>query len=183
VRVGVGGERGADLGLQGLDLGARRCQGGGQRRGDPGPGGPGPGGPVPAGGTGRRGPQPPAQHAGRSGPAPDRDGRQPAGHGLLIERRGGVLTAEAGQERQADRAVQIMEQPGRGGERDGEVGAQLIAGRDPVRDQVLAGRTAARSVIVAGVSGISGRSRARPVRSVSAGTNASNRSSFAPDAP
>jgi hypothetical protein len=57
---------------------------------------------------------------------------------LLIELADGVLAAEACQERQADRAVQLAEQPDRGGERHGQLRAQLVARRYPVPDQVLA---------------------------------------------
>jgi len=58
---------------------------------------------------------------------------------VLIQFRGGVLAAEPGQERQADRAVQVVEQPGSGGERHGQVRAQLVAGRHAVPHQVPAG--------------------------------------------
>jgi hypothetical protein len=64
---------------------------------------------------------------------------QPRGNRLLIERGGGPPGSERGQERQADRAVQLMEQADRAGERGRQVGAQLVARGNPVRDQVLAG--------------------------------------------
>ena len=46
---------------------------------------------------------------------------------------------EAGQERQADRAVDVGEQADRAGERVPQVRAQLVGQRDAVGDQVLAG--------------------------------------------
>ena len=97
------------------------------------------GGAVPAGGAGRRGVQPGVQHAGRGRAPAHRDGRQPRADRLLIQPGGRVLAAEPGQERQADRAVQVVEQRGPGRERDGQAGAQLVAGRHPVRHQVPAG--------------------------------------------
>ena len=134
MRVGVGGQLDADPGLQDLDLGGQHGHRCGQDSGDAGMSGP-----VLPGRAVGRGPQPRAQHAGRSRVAPRREGLQPAVDGLLIELASGVLTAEAGQERQADRAAQVEEQPDRGGERHGQVGAQLVACRHPVRDQILAG--------------------------------------------
>jgi hypothetical protein len=70
---------------------------------------------------------------------PRREGLQPRGYHVLIQLRGAVLAAEPGQKRQADRAVQLAEQADRCRERHGQVGTQLVAGRDPVGDQVLAG--------------------------------------------
>ena len=133
VPVGVGGQLPGDLGFQGLDLGGQRGQRGGQGGGDARLGGA-----VCAGGAGRRGVQPRVQFAGRGRAAAHRDGRQPRADGLLVQLRGGVLAAEPGQERQADRAVQVVEQPEPRGERHGQVRAQLVAGRHPVRHQVPA---------------------------------------------
>ncbi len=80
------------------DLGGQRGQGGGDAC---------LGGVVPAGGAGRRGAQPRAQHAGRGRAPAHRDGLQPRVDRLFIQFRGGVLAVEPGQERQADRAVQV----------------------------------------------------------------------------
>ncbi len=128
VRVRVGGQLDADPGLQDLGLGGQHGHRCGQGSGDAGMGGP-----VLPGRASRRGPQPRAQHAGRRRVAPRRDGLQPAVYGLLIELASGVLAAEAGQERQADRAAQVGEQSDRGGECHGQVCAQLVACRYPVR--------------------------------------------------
>jgi hypothetical protein len=49
------------------------------------------------------------------------------------------LAVEAGQEGQADRRVELAEQAGRSGERAQQVGAQLVAHRDPVTHQILTG--------------------------------------------
>jgi len=64
---------------------------------------------------------------------------QPGGQVVLAQLAGGVLRPEAGQERQADLAVQLREQPDGAGKRPGEMGTQLVARRDPVRHQVTAG--------------------------------------------
>ena len=64
---------------------------------------------------------------------------QPGSQVVLAELASRVLGPEAGQECQADLAVQLREQPDGAGERDGEVGAQLVARRDPVRHQITAG--------------------------------------------
>jgi translation initiation factor IF-2 len=106
VPVGVGGQLPGDLGFQGLDLGGQRGQRGGQGRGDACLGGA-----VGPGGAGRGGLQPSVQLAGRGRAPACRDGRQPCADRLLIQSRGGVLAAEPGQEGQADRAVQVVEQP------------------------------------------------------------------------
>lgn len=73
------------------------------------------------------------------GLSPAGQGLQPGGEVVLAQLAGRVLRAEPGQERQADPAVQLREQGGPGGERGGQVGAQLVAGRDPVAGQVAAG--------------------------------------------
>jgi hypothetical protein len=90
-------------------------------------------------GAAARSPQPGAQDAGRSRVPAGGNGLQPRGHLLPIHHLGGIVAAEAGQERQADRAVQLMEQADRGRERRGQVRAQLVTHRHPVRDQVPAG--------------------------------------------
>ena len=54
-----------------------------------------------------------------------------------------VLGVETGQERQADRRVDLGEQPDRAGEGVVEVGAQLVGDRDPVADEVLVGAAGA----------------------------------------
>ena len=132
VRVGVGGQLDADPVLQGLDLGGEHGHRRGQGNGDACLGGP-----VLPGHSARRGPQPRAQHADRGRAAPHRDGLQPGSECLLIELAGGVLAAEAGQERQADRAAQIAEQADRGGKRHSQVGMQLVACGPVPRPQVL----------------------------------------------
>jgi hypothetical protein len=134
VPVGVGGQLGGDAGFQGLDLGGQRGQHGCQGRGDRCLGGA-----LRASRAGSCGSQPGAQDAGRGRVAAGGNGLQPRGHLLLIDSGDGAAGAETGQERQADRAVQLVEQAGRGGERHGQVGAQLVTRRDPVRDQVPAG--------------------------------------------
>ena len=135
VRVRVGGELGGDLGLQDLDLAGQGTQGGHQSAGDGCPGrsvGSG----SPAGG----GMQPRMQLLRPGGVAPVGKGMQPCGQVFLAQLAGRILGAEAGQERQADLAVQAREQPGTGGERRSEVGAQLVAGRDAVRRPGHGGR-------------------------------------------
>jgi hypothetical protein len=57
-----------------------------------------------------------------------------------------------------------VEQPGRAGKGGQQVGAELAAHRGPVTTRSLAARLACRSVTVARLSGIKGRSRARSVR-------------------
>ena len=132
--VGVGSQLPGDLGRQGLDLDGQRGERCGQGRGDACLGGA-----VGPGGAGRRGLQPGVQHAGRGRAPAHRDGRQPPADRLLIQFRGRVLAAEPGQEGQADRAVQVVEQRDPGRERDGQMGAQLVADSHPVPHQVPAG--------------------------------------------
>jgi hypothetical protein len=57
-----------------------------------------------------------------------------------------------------------VEQPGRAGKGGQQVGAQPVAHRGPVTTKSLPARLACRSVTVARLSGIKGRSRARSVR-------------------
>ena len=64
---------------------------------------------------------------------------QPRGQAGDREPVGAVLAVEAGQERQADRAVDRGEQADGAGEHDLQVRAQLIGYRDAVGDEVLAG--------------------------------------------
>ena len=134
VRVRMGGELGADLGLQGLGLSRQ-----GSQRGHQGAGDGRPGRPVRSGRPAGRGLQPRPQLFWPGGFPPVREGVQPGGQVVLAELASRVLRREPGQERQADRAVQLREQPDGAGERHGQVGAQLVARRYPVRHQVTAG--------------------------------------------
>jgi hypothetical protein len=71
----------------------------------------------------------------------------PAGQPLAEPGRGepvsAVLAVEAGQERQADRGVDLLEQADRAGEDVAQVSAQLVSQADTVADQVLAGAACA----------------------------------------
>jgi len=78
------------------------------------------------------------QHGGVD-PAAVADAGQPGGHALGREPAGAVLGVEAGQERQADRGVELREQADGAGEDPLEVLAQLVGDADPVADEVLAG--------------------------------------------
>jgi hypothetical protein len=112
VRVGQDGVQGlGDAGLGGAIV-AGRAAGCGDQAG------------VQDGGAGA------AAVAGAGQPGSEAFGREPAS---------AVLSAEAGQELQADRRVDLGEQPDRARERVAQVGAQLIGDRDAVADQVFAG--------------------------------------------
>ena len=133
MRVGVQGELLGDLGVQGLDLLHEAGQDGEQGAGDVRLGGA-----VVADRAAGGGGQPGVQGGGvfAAGVAlAFQPGGQPPGR----EPAGPVLAVEAGQERQADRGIEVAEQPDRAGEGELEVGAQLVAHRDAVTDQVLAG--------------------------------------------
>ena len=81
-----------------------------------------------------------------------------------------VLGGESGQERHADRGVDLGEQTDRAGEDVAQVGSKLVGDGDSVADQIFAGTAgAAQRDGVVGV-GVSRRSRARSVRRVSAST-------------
>src|ERR1700722_7702378 len=110
VAVGVGGQLRADLGGQDPDLLGQGDQDGTQRAGDRGLGGR-----VGSGEAAGRGGQPGVQDGGVSAAAVADAGQPPAepGRGEPV---GPVLGVEAGQERQADRRVELSEQPGGGGE-------------------------------------------------------------------
>ncbi len=174
MRIGMGGQLRGDIGLQGLDLsgqgGQRGHQGASYRR---------PGRAVSSGRPVGGGLQPGVQLPGPESFPPAGQRAQPRRQVFLAQLASRVLRLEAGQERQADLAIQVRQLPGGTGERHGEVGAQLVARRDPVRSRSRRARTAAGNAVVAGVSTASGRSRARSVRSASASTNASHRSSLA----
>src|SRR5580704_5298846 len=133
VLVGVQGELLADLSGQGFDLLGEGDQHGQQRAGDVGFGGA-----VLAGRAARGRPQPGVQDGGVD-PAAVAGASQPGGHAPGREPVGAVLAVEAGQERQADRGVELGEQADGAGEDPLEVLAQLVGDADPVADEVLAG--------------------------------------------
>jgi hypothetical protein len=147
VAVGVRGELGGDLGFQRLDLGVQAGQHGGQGAGHLGAGGS-----RIAGGAPRRRRQPLVE-AGWAGAAAVTGGFQPGGQPFLRQPAGAVLAAGAGQEGQADRRVELAEQASRAGEHQQQVGAQLVAHRDPVAHQILTGP-----------AGLAQRDRGRGVR-------------------
>ena len=68
---------------------------------------------------------------------------QPGGEAPGTEPVGAVLGVEAGQERQADRGVDLGEQAGCAGEGIAQVGAELVRDGDAVADEVLAGAAGA----------------------------------------
>ena len=130
MRVGVAGELFGDIGVEGLDLGDQAGQ-----HGHEGAGG---GGAVGSGGAAWCAGEPAVEHR-RVGAAAVADAGQPGGQAFGREPVGAVLAVEAGQERQADRAVEVGEQADRAGEHDLQVRAQLVGHRDPVGDEVFAG--------------------------------------------
>src|SRR5271170_3490119 len=131
VRVGVQGELLADLLRQGLDLAGQDDQDGVQGAGDAGVGQA-----VVAGGAAGCGGQPGVQDGG-VGAAAVAGAGQPGSQAPGAEPVGAVLGVEAGEEAQADRRVDLGEQPGAARERKLQVGAELVRGRDPVADEVL----------------------------------------------
>ena len=104
VRVGVRGELLGDLLGEGLDLLDEGAQGGDERAGDVGVGAA-----LLAGGAAGRGGEAGVQDGG-VGAAAVADRGQPGGQPLGGEPVGAVLGVEAGQERQADRRVEVGEQ-------------------------------------------------------------------------
>ena len=66
-------------------------------------------------------------------------GVQPGGQALLRQPAGVARGREAGQERQADLAVELVEQPDRARGAQLQVGAELVVRGDPGLDQVVAG--------------------------------------------
>ena len=91
-----------------------------------------------AGGAAGRGEQAGVQHGGVD-PAGVALLGQPVAQPCGREPVGPVLGVEAGQERQADRGVEVGEQADGAGEDVAQVGAQLVGRGDAVLDQVLAG--------------------------------------------
>ena len=94
--------------------------------------------PSVAGGAARCAGEPAVEHR-RVGAAAVADAGQPGGQAFGREPVGAVLAVEAGQERQADRRVEVGEQTDRAGEHDFQVRAQLVGHGDPVGDEVFAG--------------------------------------------
>jgi hypothetical protein len=86
---------------------------------------------------------PPGVHLGGVGVAAVADAGQPLAQPGRGEPVGAVLGAEARQERQADRGVEVGEQAGRAGEDVAQVAAELVSHGDAVADQVLAGAAGA----------------------------------------
>src|SRR5579875_3172711 len=132
VGVGVQGELLFDLLGKDLDLLHQGAQGGQKGAGDVGLGGS-----LGARGAPGRGGEPRVQGGG-SDAAAVADADQPGGEAPGGEPVSAVLAVEAGEEAQADRAVDLREEAD--GAREGalEVGAQLVGERDSVSDQVLA---------------------------------------------
>ena len=130
VRVGVAGELFGDVGVKGLDLGDQAGQ-----HGHEGAGG---GGAVGAGAATWCAGEPAVEHS-RVGAAAVTDAGQPGGQAFGREPVGAVLAVEAGQEGQADRAVEVGEQTDCAGEHDFQVRAQLVGHGNPVGDEVFAG--------------------------------------------
>jgi hypothetical protein len=171
----VQGELFADAGGHGLDLGAQDAQHGHVGQGD---GGVGVGvlAVQAAGGVGQAGVQvggvDAAAVADRAEPGGQPSGRQPVGLGL-----GG----EALQEAQADLGVDVGEQAGRG--RTCRWARSWLAVATRCSTRSLRARVAERSAVAAALSRTNGVSRRRSVRTVSASTWASNRSSLFPAEP
>ena len=175
--VGVRGELLADLGRQGVDLVGQGGQHGQQGAGDVGLGG-AVVAVAPRGAAVSR-----ACSIGGVDPAAVADGGQPGRRRFGEASRPGP-GVEAGQEGQADRGVDVGEQPDRAGKHVVQVGAQLVGHGHPVGDQVFAGpQVAPQREGGRRCRGSAARSRARSVRNVSASTNASNRSSLLPAEP
>jgi hypothetical protein len=122
-----------DLGLEGGDLLAERAQ-----RTDVGQGGVRGGVAVLAGQPGRGVGEAGEQDPGR-GAATVAIGGQPGAQAAVGQPGGGLGGGEGGQEGQADRRVKVGEQPDRAGKHRAQVGAELVAQRDPALDQVSAG--------------------------------------------
>ena len=85
----------------------------------------------------------------RVGAAAVTDAGQPGGQALGREPVGAVLAVEAGQEGQADRAVELGEQTDGAGEHNFQVRAQLVGHADPVATRSLRARQVRRKATVA----------------------------------
>src|SRR5215212_1916322 len=133
VSVGMQGELLSDVGRQGVDLVDQCGEDGQQGVGDVGLG------VAVVAGCATGGGDEPGVQLGGVDPAAVADAGQPRGQTFRAEPVGPVLAVEPGQERQADRGVNLGEQPDGAGEGGAEVGAELVGHRDPVVDQVFAG--------------------------------------------
>ncbi|CCC45954.1 putative uncharacterized protein mb3249c [Mycobacterium canettii CIPT 140010059] len=135
VRVGVQGELLGDLRVEGLDL-----RGDAGKRSEQGAGDVCVGGAVLTCDTARGAGEPAVKHRGVDAPAVA-GGGQPGGQALDRQPVCAVLAVESGQERQADRRVDVGEQPDHARKDDAQVRAQLVGQRHPVPDQVFASAT------------------------------------------